>query len=89
MNMTFEQLCILLVVGAVAGWLAGLILRRRGFGLVGNLIIGVAGSFIGRFVLGVIGFHAGTTLAAVVTAVIGAILLLWLLSLIPRRGAKK
>lgn len=89
MNMTFEQLCILLVVGAVAGWLAGLILRRRGFGLVGNLIIGVAGSFIGRFVLGVIGFHASSTLAAVITAVIGAILLLWLLSLIPRRGGKK
>lgn len=89
MNMTFEQLCILLVVGAVAGWLAGLILRRRGFGLVGNLIIGVAGSFIGRFILGVIGFRADSTLAAVITAVIGAILLLWLLSFIPRRGGKK
>ncbi len=89
MNMTFEELCILLVVGAVAGWLAGLILRRRGFGFVGNLVIGVAGSFIGRFVLGVIGFHANSTLAAIVTAVIGAILLLWLLSFIPRRGSKK
>lgn len=89
MNMSFEELCILLVVGAVAGWLAGLILRRRGFGFVGNLIIGVAGSFIGRFVLGVIGFRAGTTLAAIITAVIGAILLLWLLSFIPRRGSKK
>jgi uncharacterized membrane protein YeaQ/YmgE (transglycosylase-associated protein family) len=87
--MTFEQLCILLVVGAVAGWLAGLILRRRGFGLVGNLIIGVAGSFIGRFILGVIGFRADSTLAAIITAVIGAILLLWLLSFIPRRGGKK
>ncbi len=89
MNMTFEQLCILLVVGAVAGWLAGLILRRRGFGLVGNLIIGVAGSFIGRFILGVIGFRADRMLASIITAVIGAILLLWLLSLIPRRGSKK
>jgi len=88
MNMTFEQLCLLLVVGAVSGWLAGLILRRRGFGMLGNLIIGVAGSFIGRFVLGVIGFQANTTVAAIITAVVGAILLLWLLSFIPRRGSK-
>jgi uncharacterized membrane protein YeaQ/YmgE (transglycosylase-associated protein family) len=89
MNMTFEQLCTLLVVGAVAGWLAGLVLRRRGFGLVGNLIIGVAGSFLGRFILGVIGFRAASTLAEVITAAGGAILLVWLLSFIPRRGAKK
>lgn len=88
MNLTFEQLCILLAVGAVAGWLAGLILNRRGFGLVGNLVIGVAGSFIGRFVLETVGFRATTTLAAIITAVAGAILLLWLLSLIPRRGGK-
>lgn len=87
--MTFEQLCILLIVGALAGWLAGLILRRRGFGLWGNLIIGVAGSFLGRFLLGLIGFHASTVLASVVTAVVGALLLLWLLTFLPFRGGRK
>ncbi|MBC8010422.1 MAG: GlsB/YeaQ/YmgE family stress response membrane protein [Burkholderiales bacterium] len=87
--MSFEQLCILLVVGALAGWLAGLILRRRGFGLAGNLIIGVIGSFLGRFVLSLLGFYAGSTLAAVITAVLGALLLLWLLSFIPGRAGKK
>ena len=87
--MTFEQLCILLVVGAIAGWVAGLILRRRGFGLIGNLIIGVLGSFLGRFLLSLIGFSANTVLASVITAVLGALLLLWLLAYIPGRGGKK
>ncbi len=88
--MSLEQLCILLVVGALAGWLAGLILGRGRFGLVGNLILGVAGSFLGRFLLGVIGFYATTTLATLLTAVGGAVLLLWLLSLLPGgRGRKK
>jgi uncharacterized membrane protein YeaQ/YmgE (transglycosylase-associated protein family) len=87
--MTFEQFCLLLVVGAVAGWLAGLILQKRGFGLVGNLVIGIAGSFLGRFVLGLVGFYAGTTLAHIITAVVGALILLWLLSLIPRGGKKR
>ncbi len=87
--MTFEQVCILLVVGALAGWIAGLILRRRGFGFVGNLIIGVLGSFLGRFVIGLLGFAAHSTLASVITAVLGALLLLWLLSFLPGRGGKK
>ena len=87
--MNFEQLCILLVIGALAGWLAGLLLGRGGFGLVGNLIIGVAGSFLGRFLLGLIGFHATTSLALLVTAVLGASCLLWLLSFLPGRRAKK
>ncbi|MEY4489390.1 MAG: hypothetical protein RIQ79_1898 [Verrucomicrobiota bacterium] len=87
--MTFEQFCLLLVVGALAGWIAGLILGRRGFGLAGNLIIGVAGSFLGRYALGLVGFYATTTLSRLITAVVGALLLLWLLSLLPRGGKRK
>ncbi len=88
MNISFEQLCILLVVGALAGWLAGLILRRQGFGLLGNLIIGVLGSFFGRWLVGVLGFGVRSTLASLITAVIGAVVLLWILSLF-RSGSKK
>lgn len=87
--MNLEQFLTLLVVGALAGWLAGLILNRRGFGLAGNLIIGVLGSFLGRFVLGELGFHAGTRLALLITAVLGALLLLWLLSFLPKSRRKK
>ncbi len=87
--MSLEQLCLLLVVGALAGWLAGLLFGRGRFGFVANLILGVAGSFLGRYVLGVIGFHATTTLATLLTAVGGAILLLWLLSLLPGGRSRK
>lgn len=89
MNITFEQLCVLLVVGALAGWVAGLILNRRGFGLLGNLVIGVGGALLGKFVLQLVGFGIGTRLAFAITAVLGAVLLLWLLSLLPGRGGKK
>ena len=87
--MNFDQFCVLLVVGGLGGWLAGLILHRRGFGLVGNLVIGVIGSFLGRFALGLIGFQASSTLAQIITAAGGATLLLWLLSFVPRGGKKK
>ncbi len=87
--MNVEELALLLIVGGLAGWLAGLILHRRGFGLAGNLIVGVIGSLLGRFVLGLLGFNARTTLATLITAVFGALLLLWLLSLVPRGGGKK
>lgn len=89
MSISFQQLCILLVIGALAGWLAGLILRRRGFGLLANLIIGVAGSFLGNFVLGLVGFRATTLLATLIAATLGAVLLLWALSLLPGRSRKK
>jgi uncharacterized membrane protein YeaQ/YmgE (transglycosylase-associated protein family) len=88
MSISFQQLCVLLVVGGLAGWIAGLVLRRRGFGVVGNLVIGVLGSFLGRWVLGLIGFGVHGTLAALVTAVLGAVLLFWLLSFVPRGGRK-
>ena len=88
MNITFEQLCILLVVGALAGWLAGLVLRRRGFGLLGNLVVGVVGSFFGRWLVGVLGFGVRSTLASLIAAFIGAVVLLWILSFF-RSGSKK
>ena len=87
--MSARELCLLLLVGGLAGWLAGLILQRRGFGLAGNLILGVIGSLLGRFVLGLLGFSARTTLATLISAVLGALLLLWLLSFVPRGGRKK
>jgi uncharacterized membrane protein YeaQ/YmgE (transglycosylase-associated protein family) len=87
--MNFEQLCVLLVVGGLAGWIAGLILHHRGFGFIGNVIIGVAGSFLGRFLLGIVGLGATKTLGNLITAVLGALVLLWLLSFLPHGAGKK
>lgn len=89
MNITFEQLCILLVVGALAGWLAGLILRGRGLGLPGNLVVGIAGSFLGNFLFNLVGFRATTSLATFLAALAGALLLLWTLALVRPRGKRK
>jgi uncharacterized membrane protein YeaQ/YmgE (transglycosylase-associated protein family) len=88
MNITLQQLLILLAVGLVAGFVAGLILRGRGLGLVGNLIVGVLGSFLGSYLFRLIGFQATTTLATLITAIAGATLLLWLLRFIPGRKGK-
>jgi uncharacterized membrane protein YeaQ/YmgE (transglycosylase-associated protein family) len=86
MNIRFEQLLILLVVGALAGWLAALILRGRGLGLVGNLIVGVLGSFLGTWLFQLVGFRATTSLATFLTSLAGSLALLWLLALV--RGGR-
>ena len=71
---------MLIIVGLAAGYLAGLIWKGRGFGLVGNLLIGVAGSFLGRFLFNLLGFAVYGFVAQLVAAIIGAIVLLWIIN---------
>jgi uncharacterized membrane protein YeaQ/YmgE (transglycosylase-associated protein family) len=75
-----EIIITLVLVGLIAGYLAGLIWKGRGFGLVGNLIVGVAGSFLGRFLFNLAGFSVSGFVAQVVAAIVGAILLLWIIN---------
>jgi uncharacterized membrane protein YeaQ/YmgE (transglycosylase-associated protein family) len=75
--MTIEALIIWLVIGAIAGWLAGLIVKGYGLGLVGNIVVGIVGAVIAGWLLPRIGFVlVGGVLAAIVNAVIGAVILL-------------
>ena len=75
--MAIESLIILLVIGAVAGWLAGLIVKGIGFGLVGNIIVGIVGAFIGGFLLPRLGVVIiGGVIADIIDATIGAVILL-------------
>jgi uncharacterized membrane protein YeaQ/YmgE (transglycosylase-associated protein family) len=77
MHMSSESLLVILFVGLVAGWLAGQIVQGTGFGLIGDLIIGILGAFIGSWLLPQLGIHLGTGLiSAIVNATIGAVLLL-------------
>ena len=77
MNMSSENLLVILFVGLVAGWLAGQIVRGTGFGIIGDLIVGILGAFIGSWLLPQLGIHIGTgVISAIVNATIGAILLL-------------
>lgn len=82
--MDAKALLILLVVGCVAGWLAGLVVKKGGFGLIGNIVVGVIGSFLGGWLLPMVGLKipGNEWVQAIVTATIGAIVLLLALGLI-------
>lgn len=75
--MTIEGLIIWLVIGAIAGWLAGLIVKGYGFGLAGNIVVGIIGAFIAGWLLPQIGLViVGGIVAEIIDAVIGAVILL-------------
>jgi uncharacterized membrane protein YeaQ/YmgE (transglycosylase-associated protein family) len=83
--MAIEALVLWLIVGAVAGFLAGLIVKGYGFGLVGNIIVGIVGAAFGGWLLPQLGlFTGGDIVSTIITAVIGAVILLFLLGLIRR-----
>jgi uncharacterized membrane protein YeaQ/YmgE (transglycosylase-associated protein family) len=80
--MTIEALIIWLIIGAVAGWLAGLIVKGYGFGLVGNIVVGIIGAFLAGWLLPLVGFVlVGGVIAAIINAVIGAVILLVVIGL--------
>ena len=87
MHLSNESIVVIIIVGVVAGWLAGNIVRGGGYGLVGDLIIGIIGAFIGDRLVPRLGIHLGTGMAAlVVNATLGAIVLLIILRLISGAG---
>ena len=84
--MSGESALVILLVGLIAGWLAGLIVRGFGFGLIANIGIGVIGALIGSWLLPQLGIRLGSGIAAsIVAATIGALVLLVVLGLISRR----
>jgi uncharacterized membrane protein YeaQ/YmgE (transglycosylase-associated protein family) len=84
--MTLESLIILIIIGAIAGWLAGQIMKGGGFGLVGDIIVGIVGSFIGSWLWGVLHLPGigPWWLTAIISATVGACVLLFLLRLVKR-----
>jgi uncharacterized membrane protein YeaQ/YmgE (transglycosylase-associated protein family) len=78
-----------IVVGLIAGWLAGMAMGGHGFGVLGNIIVGILGAVIGGFVAGLIfpgtDFTTGFNVATIITAFIGAVVLLLILRAIPGR----
>jgi uncharacterized membrane protein YeaQ/YmgE (transglycosylase-associated protein family) len=87
MNISGESLLVILAIGIAAGWLAGQIVQGTGFGLVGDLVVGVVGAFIASWIFPQLGIHLGSgILSAIVEAAIGAILLLVIIRLIRGRS---
>lgn len=85
--MSVESLIIWLIVGAVAGWLAGQIVKGHGFGLIGNIVVGIVGAFLAGWLLPMVGLNLGIgspIVSAIIYGMIGAIVLLVLIGLIKR-----
>ncbi|GBE43481.1 transglycosylase associated protein [bacterium BMS3Bbin10] len=83
--MGLEALVVLVVVGLAAGWLAEQIMKGSGFGLAGNIIVGIVGASIGMFVLGVLGISPSAGIVgSIVSALIGAVILLSAVALAKR-----
>lgn len=73
-----------LLIGLVAGWLAGILTKGKDFGLLGNLIVGVVGALLGGFVFGILGIAAWGLIGRLLIATAGSILLLYLLRFVRR-----
>jgi len=79
------NLVLFLVIGAVAGWIAGQIMKSGGFGVIGNIIVGVIGGVLGGWAFGALGISAGGGLVGpLVTSVVGAVILLFIVGLIKK-----
>lgn len=86
MMMSNESLLVILFVGIVAGWLAGKIVRGSGFGLLGNLVVGVVGAFLATLLFPRIGIQIGTGLVSeILFSALGAIILLLIVGLLRGR----
>jgi uncharacterized membrane protein YeaQ/YmgE (transglycosylase-associated protein family) len=86
MSAEITQILIMLGIGAVAGWLAGIIMKGAGFGLIGNIVVGIVGAVIGTFVGGILSVNLGVgpLLGTLIWAVIGAVILLFIIGLVKR-----
>lgn len=87
MYLSGESILVILVVGLVAGWLAGKIVRGTGFGLIGDIAIGIVGAFIASWLLPRLGISLGVGLVrAIINSTIGAVLLLLIIRLVRGGG---
>ncbi|HKJ83521.1 MAG TPA: GlsB/YeaQ/YmgE family stress response membrane protein [Mariprofundaceae bacterium] len=82
--METTSLITFLAIGALAGCLAGNIMKGRGFGVAGNIVVGVVGAVLGGFVFGMLGITAGGILGSIMMATIGAVLLLLITGLVKK-----
>ena len=86
MYMSNESILVVLFVGLVAGWLAGKIVRGTGFGIIGDILVGIAGALIATFLFPRLGIHIGTgLLSEIINSAIGAVILLLVVRLLRGR----
>jgi uncharacterized membrane protein YeaQ/YmgE (transglycosylase-associated protein family) len=87
MHMSNESILVILFVGLVAGWLAGQIVRGTGFGIIGDILVGIVGALIASLLFPRLGLHLGTGLVSeIIYSAIGAIILLLVVRLLRTGG---
>jgi len=80
------EIIVILLIGGAAGWLGSMIYKGSGMGILGNIVVGIIGSFVGYWLLGKLGVNLGTGwIGAILTGAVGAIVILLLLNLIIRK----
>jgi uncharacterized membrane protein YeaQ/YmgE (transglycosylase-associated protein family) len=72
------------VVGLIAGWASGRIMKGGGYGVVMDIVLGIIGAVIGGWLLGVLGIHAGGFIGTIIVAVFGAVILIWITRLLKK-----
>jgi uncharacterized membrane protein YeaQ/YmgE (transglycosylase-associated protein family) len=87
MYISNEGLLVILFVGLVAGWLAGKVVRGTGFGIIGDIVVGIAGALVASFLFPKLGLHIGTGLISeIIYSAIGAVILLLVVRLVRGGG---
>lgn len=76
------DIIIALIIGVIAGWAAGMIVKGGGFGLLGDLIVGVLGAYLGGFVLDLVGMSAYGLIGYLISSIVGAVVLLALIRMV-------
>lgn len=85
--MNLEQLIVFLVIGGVAGWLAGIIMKGGGFGMIGSIVVGIVGAVLGGWIFEFLGISiGGEWMGPLVTATVGAVVLLFVIGLIRKKS---
>ena len=82
--MDVQTILIIVAIGAVAGWLAGVIMSGSGFGLLGDIVIGIIGAVIGGFLFGLLGLAAVGLIGQIISATVGAVVLIYILRLLKK-----
>ena len=82
--MDIQTILIIVAIGAVAGWLAGVIMSGSGFGLLGDIVIGIIGAVVGGFLFGLLGLAAVGLIGQIISATVGAVVLIFVLRLVKK-----
>ena len=87
MQLSNESILVILFVGLIAGWLAGKIVRGTGFGIIGDILVGIAGALVASFLFPKLGIHLGSGLVSnIIYSAIGAVVLLLIVRLLRTGG---